>query len=142
MLCGLSKNETHTEVKILFLGLPLCSAPISSTALLFLTASTCNAVKNDYIFIQSWLVSFLGERFFCVGMCVCGITKSAQMWCKLTSSNVACCGLVGQTSLTSLHMENSLCVYYISRAEPTLSFVWFLSRSLSVVMNKITLVTD
>lgn len=120
--------------------LPLCSGPISSTVLL--TASTCNAVKNDYIFIQSWLVRFMGERFFCVGMYVCGITKSAQMWCKLTSSNVACCGLVWQTSLTSLHMENSLCVYYISRADPTLSFVWFLSSSLSVVMNKITLVTD
>lgn len=74
-----------------------------------------------------------------------GITKSNQMWCKLTSSNVACHGLVRQTSLTSLQMENSLCCIVFHRQSQlsrSLSFSHARSPSLSVIMNKITLVTD
>lgn len=67
------------------------------------------------------------------------------MWCQLTSSNVGCHGLVRQTSLTSLQMENSLCCIVLHRRSQlsrSLSFSLARSPSLSVIMNKITLVTD
>lgn len=67
------------------------------------------------------------------------------MWCKLTSSNVACHDLVRQTSLTSLQMENSLrrIVFHgQSQLSRSLSRRLARSPSLSVIMNKITPVTD
>lgn len=65
-------------------------------------------------------------------MYVCGITKSTQMWCKLTSSNVACHGLVRQTSPTSLHMENSLCcIVFHRQSQLSRSLCFSLAHSLS-----------
>ncbi len=69
---------------------------------------------------------------FCVCVYVCGHNKSNQMWCKLTSSNVACHGLVRQTSLTSLQMENSLCcIVFHRQSQHSRSLFFSLARSLS-----------
>lgn len=78
--------------------LDVCSETVCAWALFHVLHLKYN--QSDYISL--WV------RFF-VWLHVCGITKSYQMRCKLTRSNVACHGLVRQTSLTSLQMENSLC---------------------------------
>ena len=81
--------------------------------------------------------------FFSVCVHVCRVPKSNQMWCKLTSSNVACHGSARQTSLTSLQMGNSLCcIVFHRQSQLSRSLSRACSRSLSVIMNKITPVTD
>lgn len=106
---------------------PLCSAPISSTVLL--TASTCNAVKNDYIFIQSWL---WGEIFFVLvymyvaspNLPKCGVNWQVLMWLV-----VAWCGR--RVWHLSIWRTACACIRFHGQSQLSRSFGFSLARSVS-----------